>query len=838
MKWCAVFAFVLAAVRVSAEPRPIHDAEREAVSLAAQALAAGPEALYARLAADSPLRALRKEDALRELEARTGPREGATWSLQTSEGERDAAFHIQWRSGYDDGLLFRMQRNGNGWTLREIVTLAEQPARTKSTEAPETTKKKTESRMPLIASCAMLLMLGAIFRERRLISLVLYAAGAACGVVAALPLLHRVREPSSNAPFVELRKLTAFRKELAEGREPKIPSDLSREARDVAVLWSLQSGMAVDVAGTKSDPIAELASATDTPLAEIVRARIALGQSHGDAAFAAFDRATSMAPIRDDILHEAAASFADDRAKAFVDRMRSIGSRDAETYYREAEESGSAQAFRTAWMLEPKPRAELVRDNLVQDLTAKSLISYFSAAEPVRRSNVLATRALSWPSGANAFVCGELLRVQIGTATMEIANGAALAPSNAQLIPATFGEQQRDADALRDAQELLEHAATPPRTRLIRAAIALSRHHRWDDVLKLTDEITPASTSVPTDLLVLRMRALLRAERLVEARTLAEGEGVKTIDDPLARIAIADAMGNAGQWETAESLFHLVRDDRYSELVTMRLRQLAMRRALATNSLTVVTAHFDIRHDSSINPAIASRIGDLLEAELTRLQRTLPQVELKRVAVNVLRWEDFSGGITNNDHILGLYDGEILFPFASVEQFKPEIVAVITHELTHAILAQATHDNAPRWFQEGVASRMELLPAQENIFRDTHPNIVLPVTLLDAVMEKNSDVSAYVVAQTFIHFLEDRFGTDVILKLSNDFARGTSTDEALIHLTGKSLDALNADFRTWGFQHTGDFTMSEPWPYSAWYSPGVDPRIREGFRMGAVSGDR
>jgi hypothetical protein len=356
----------------------------------------------------------------------------------------------------------------------------------------------------------------------------------------------------------------------------------------------------------------------------------------------------------------------------------------------------------------------------------------------------------------------------------------------------------------------------------IRAVAALLRHNRWADVLKLTDE------DVPPELLHVRIRALLRARRVDDARKLAETQ--KT-DDPLMRIAIAEAMSNAGQWSTAETLFRSVNGETHAELVTIRLRQLELRRALATNAQTIATSHFDVRHDASINPAIAARIGDLLEAELGRLQQKLPKVELRRVAVNVLRWEDFSGGITMSDHILGLYDGEILFPFAAVEQFKPAVVSVITHELTHAILSQATGDNAPRWFQEGVASRMELVPRQENAFRDTPQELVLPVTLLDAVMEKNADASAYVVAQTFIRFLEDRYGADAISTLASEFARGTNSDDALLKLAGKPLEALNADFRQWGFHHNGDFVSDEPWPYRDLYSPGVDPRIREGFKF-------
>lgn len=807
MKSFTVTLGLLSALHLAAEPRPIHDAEREAVGIAAAFLERGPEALWDRLAKDAPLRALQKEDALAELDARTGPRDGATWTLQTTEGNRDAAFQVTWPSGYSDGLLLRMQRGGGGWMLTDVVTLAEKPERPKALPA----APRPSIPYPLLAVAMVFVMIGLGIRSQsRLLSIMALAAGIALGAAAAYPFLQRTEKPPPS--FVELRALVPLREALARGTEARTPTDLSSAARNVAALWLLQSGATASIA---------LASAGDTPLAELVRARIALDEGKEEEAFHAFERATSVKPVRDDLLREAALSLTGDRPKLFFARMRSLGSREAEAYYRDK----SFEAFRTAWMLDPKPREELVRDDLLTDLRARSLVSYYSTLEPARRSPQLAASPLPWPEGARTFVCGERLRVEIGDGSLEVPNGAALAPRHAQVVAATHGDRRRDAAALRDAQELLEKHGSAPRTRLVHAVAALARHNRWKDVLSLTEG------NVSPELLVLRMRALLSVGRIEDARVLAETEDVRKLEDPMARMAIGEALGNAGQWNAAETLFRSVKSPAQAEAVALRLRQLQLRRTLATTAQTIATEHFDLRHDASINPAIASRIGDLLEAELARLRRRFPPVKLRRVTVNVLRWEEFRGDVTQSDHILGLYDGEILFPFAAVGQFKPEVVAIITHELTHAILAQATGGNAPRWFQEGVATRMELVPTQENVFRGTAPAVVLPVALLDAVMEKNSDPDAYIVAQTFIRFLEDAYGEGAIATLTTDFARGAGTDDALPKLTGKSIDAINTDFRQWGFHHNGDFMSTEKWPYAEFYSPDVDPRIKAGFKL-------
>jgi hypothetical protein len=756
---------LLVAVGVAAEPRPIGEAERAAVAVVAAYLDRGADAVYERLAPDAPLRALPREDAQREIAVRMGPRDRATWTLRTAE--RDAAFEIAWASGYEDGVLLRM----HGGDVVEILTLAEG---TRPLQAEATPPR---SRRPLVVA-VVLAILGAITAARwRLAGVVLLALATASAIVA-----YRER-PQTTVPlrFAELRALAPLRQALASGRYARVPAGVSKEARDVATLWMLQSGMAVEVGGTKDDPLASLASVAKTPLAELLRARIALGEADEDAAARAFERATAVAPVRDDLLYEAAFSFGNERAKPFLDRMHALGSRDAEAYYR----GKSFDALKVAWALDPKPREELIRANLLEDIRAKSLVSFFSATEPVRRSARLAARPLAWPASAQATVTGELLRVELGSSAIEIPNGAILAPANVQVVPATFRERQRDAEALRDAQELLEHGGPASRTRMVRAAKALAHRNRWPDVLKLTEDVT---NTAPAELLVLRLQALLRANRIEDARTLGGNEAIRAV-------------------------------------VELRLRQAELRRKLVAGAQTLATEHFDLRHDPAINPAIVSRVGDLLEAELARVRRKLPPFEPRRVTVNVLRWDEFRSEVTQSDHITGLYDGEIFIPFAAVEQFKREIVAIITHELTHALVAQATNDHAPRWFQEGVASRMELAERHENAFATTPVNLVLPVPLIDATMEKTTEPAAYVVAQTFIRFLEDRYGGDAIARIAAGFARGEET------VLGKSLDELNAEFRQWGFHHNGAFVDEGEWPYGALYSPGIDPRVRAGFKF-------
>ncbi len=819
------------AAGAAAEPRAISGAEREAVAIAAAFLTEGPRALWTRLPPAAPLRALPESEALAELDARTGPRAGARWTLRTVQGPSgNVAFHVTFPSGYSDGLLFRMRRAGSGWQLHEVLTLAEPLERPRIAAPPP---KRSASTAPLIA--AMLLGATALFVRGKLKAILAIAAAA----LLALAFFAPAAKPRHAPAFAELRALAPLRAQLARGDEARVPAGLTGEGREVGRLWLLQSG-------TRT----EMPNVQRSQLSEIVRARIALAADRRDEAQAAFERALAMPPLRDDILLEAVQSLDGFRAGT-----RMEGSRDANLYYARAIQSASdgktAEAQRdlaTAWKLEPRPRVELVREPhlfaLLHDIRLMSMVSFLGATEPTVRSASTASAPLAWPAAVKAFVCGELLRVELQGATLEVPGGAPLAPKDTRAVPATFWAEQEDAAALRDAASLLElpaRSTTPAaRTRVLRAARALAHHNRWAELLRLTDDVTPVTESLQPELLELRFRALLRNDRLADARALATGEAVRRLmqrpTHPRTLITVADAMTAAGAYDTALPLYQAVKSEALQELVGARTRQLELRRELARSGLTIATAHFDVRHDPRMNPAIASRIGDLLEAELARVQAKLAVTPPRRIVANVLFWENFREDITGSDHVVGLYDGEILFPFAVVQQFKPEVVSVIAHELTHALVAQATGDNAPRWFQEGVAQRMELVPMQENAFQDNSPLLVLPLPLLDAVMENAIDPYAteqgYKVAQTFIRFLETRFGPRALATLMAEFAKGRNTDDALKTLTGKSLDALNHDFRQWGFANNGHFRNDEPWPYRDFYSPGIDPRIREGFTWG------
>ncbi len=86
-----------AAAQSVAGPRPLGEAERQAVSLAMVYFEEGAAGWWQRLSTDAPLRELGQDAARLEIAVRAGPRTGATWELQTPAeryAENTAIFSI------------------------------------------------------------------------------------------------------------------------------------------------------------------------------------------------------------------------------------------------------------------------------------------------------------------------------------------------------------------------------------------------------------------------------------------------------------------------------------------------------------------------------------------------------------------------------------------------------------------------------------------------------------------------------------------------------------------------------------------------------------------------
>jgi hypothetical protein len=227
-----------------------------------------------------------------------------------------------------------------------------------------------------------------------------------------------------------------------------------------------------------------------------------------------------------------------------------------------------------------------------------------------------------------------------------------------------------------------------------------------------------------------------------------------------------------------------------------------MNKRLATKYQTYDSGHFQIRYPDDLDQAAATYLGRILESELARMQKKAGLKEFKPVVVNIVWWHDFRSIYTGSDFILGFYQGKITLPFAGVRRMVPEVVSILSHELFHAILAQATRDQAPHWFQEGMAQRIEMVPYHANAFNMYDDQKLLAVSLLDATLRGSRDpdmiTEAYIVSQTVIRFIEAKYGERGLLTMIASFREGGTTEDAIRAMTGRGIGDFDREFRAWG----------------------------------------
>jgi hypothetical protein len=110
----------------------------------------------------------------------------------------------------------------------------------------------------------------------------------------------------------------------------------------------------------------------------------------------------------------------------------------------------------------------------------------------------------------------------------------------------------------------------------------------------------------------------------------------------------------------------------------------------------------------------------------------------------------------------------------------PNDFGMVVHELTHVV--QRYPRNRAGWLVEGIADYVRL--------RHFEPQ--LPPPRIDFAKAKYTD--SYKTTATFLAYLEDTYGADVVPKLNAALRRRTYKDELFEEIAGKPLDALWADF--------------------------------------------
>lgn len=856
------------AVAAAGDVRPISEAERAAVQIAAEYLAAGPPAVVARLSSTSPLRSMAGALQEAEIETRLGPPAGAKWQLITvvdALKDKTAAFEVSYASGIDDTIFFDLVQEGGQYRVKDVRMMAMPVPGEPIFAAPPKVEVTGPSghRFDTIAGIAGLgaavLAFITVFVMpfqrvlARVLFLLAFLIGAGAVTLAGLKgerfrfTVNESKEvrKETKPEMPRLSDLVVLRAALAAGGDgvgtalAELPQKDGLVA-DVAKLWRAQWQFRQGNLDEVQRALATFPLPSRIPLVEVLRARLALARNDAVGAAVAYERAVNLGPGRDSLWLEATSALAlagfEAEAKKELLRVANLGSREASIYYATAslatEAADTETLLQRAWTLQPAERSRLVASGVIWSLMRRrgpTMINLSEPHEATLASPQASTRSIALPAAATPAISGELLHIAVNDAELFVPSGACLAPLGTIAVDAGQWSRAAEERSMRDVPALL--ASPPPlasymqpalRDRTVAAAGALMKRNRWNDVVTLTQGISVKSEFVPEDLFFSRATALQHLGRLDEAKNvlleMARSPVLDRKKNQYVMEQLGDMLASFDVYDGAIRMFErskaLGADNGYADL---RLIQIEMDKKLATRYTTLRSPNFEVRYPEEVSPAIAEGIARVLEGELRRLQRWIPVATFKPVIVNIVWWRDFKAVYTGSEDVLGFYTGKITLPLAGVYSLDPFIVSLITHELAHAMLAQATNDQAPRWMHEGLAQRLEMVPYSPNAFNMYEDDKLLAVSVLDAVLGTSRDGdmvgAAYVVSETFVRYLEQSHGEAGVKALIARYAQGATTEEAVTAVTGKSLADVDASFRTWGRAEKRVFQNPPPLRY-------------------------
>ena len=849
------------------KPRELSEAERAAVGLAADYLQRGSEAWWERLSAHAPLRLLGREAALAEIGVRAGPADGASWQLLTPGpklGPQTAAFGVELASGLDETLVLHLVDEG-GWKIESLRISAEPaaaPPKAATRPAPaarhavprHAAAPASSSGPPAWLPLALLGLAGAagaflLARAgRRRLALIAGAAtvavGAAVGLwiwlaAASAPAMRAARSvspPAVEVGFLRLGPLGPLRWALAEGKdreeiERRLAAPVSDPAlREVRTLWRAQYLLLESNLKATGDALAGLPSPARAPLADLLRARLAFRRLQREQTQSFYDAAIE-GGLDIDALHLESAlgkelTDQDDLADAELTQLTQTGSRLSEPWYtaarRAAIEDRTSEAedlLVRAWHLEPAARAELFDDPVAAFLlTRPKLFPEFHLGDPEepRLPPEGPRRPLPLPAGAQAATCGQALRLTVGGGELLVPGGATLAPEGTPVEDATAWGRHAEEKALAALPTLKSpgngaapgETLQPRRLRLAElAGRALAEQNRWNDLLALTGPLVADIERAPASLVRLRAQALRQLERRDEARQLlihlAKNDFASRRPTAGTLFALSELYAAAGEYDTAIKLSEKADRQLPTPRGERRRKQLALDRDLAASYAVYKSDHFEVRYPKATGDRYARGVAEVLEKERRRLERWIPGSGDKPVEVCIFPLRDFYENFGGDLGVIGLFDGKVRVPFAEIRSLHPKLVAILSHELAHAMIAAATHDQAPHWFQEGLAQHIEMGMGRLNPLPDlVRTGRALSFPTIDPILRGFAEPQlvdlAYGEAAWMINFIETRYGVEGIHRLIAAYAAGKTDEQALQALGGATPAAFDRAFWQWG----------------------------------------
>ncbi|MEZ5330529.1 MAG: hypothetical protein R2991_00430 [Thermoanaerobaculia bacterium] len=808
-------------------------AEAAAARLAAEHLAGGTAWLRA-MAPGSELGS--GEDLQGELAVRMGPADGARWTLVRGRRADSAVFRIEYPSGVEEVLTVDLEESEGAWRPTRLWSAVEtRPPTERPDEEANGGPGDEESARAALLGLVALLGWGLTARSARRRVAAVAISGMALLVLWAC---ERPRqEVGSMRPVAEteetlhLARLLPLRERLAAGAGgEEDPEELGwkGESGHVARIWWAQALLARDELNRAEEVLQGVTDRMSHPLVNLLEARIAVGRGDWVGAIPHYEDALELGLDTDVLRLELAQIYglldAADRAREELERAAALGSRLPEIYYAlsaahlvQEEPEKAEEAFRKAWRLLPTGRkslfSNLLRATVVARPAVYPLLGLDAPEEPRLDVEEVGSRAAVWPETTEIRLFGSTLAAEIADATLVLPGAAELAPVGTVPDPAGADEDWEFQRALEWLEKegrnggMVGLGSPAVARRAVTAARALARRDEWAELLAFTEPIARDIGRAPQELVRLRASALYNSDREDEARQLllrlyqrGTGEGLR---DPGLLLDMAEAFREEGRYDVALKLLARANSILPLDSLRQRIGQVQMESDLAEQAARYESDHFEIVYPEFTGRRYAVELATVLEEERNRLARWIPPARGEpKIEVHLFPVESFLRNWGGDLGVVGLFDGAMKVPFADLKSLHPSLVAILSHELAHALIHQRTAGRAPHWLQEGLAQHIQMADQPSNLIPElTKSERYIAFGALEPILSGLSEAQfaevAYSESVWAVHFLEARFGRKVFDRLLDQFAAGRTSEEALAACCRMEPVELDRSIQEW-----------------------------------------
>ncbi|MEX2015325.1 MAG: tetratricopeptide repeat protein [Candidatus Hydrogenedentales bacterium] len=195
-------------------------------------------------------------------------------------------------------------------------------------------------------------------------------------------------------------------------------------------------------------------------------------------------------------------------------------------------------------------------------------------------------------------------------------------------------------------------------------------------------------------------------------------------------------------------------------------------------------------------------VMEILESARQRIGRHLDVWPPAPVQVTLYRGTAFSETTQMGEHVGALYDGAKIRVPVTESNGEPvdagELERRLVHEYVHVVVRHVAKENAPWWFNEGLAETLTRdLTAPEIMYLKEHQSsgaLPLLADLRESQLDKLDVESlklAYRHAHAAVQHLRDQFGIQGIARYLNELAAGVDPEEALRLVFRRNYDTLD-----------------------------------------------